>query len=124
MFRRLLTLALLIAFGSPLVAPLFAASPDSQSNLPACCRRHGTHHCAMPATAQDGPSDHVFQAPPCPFYPTAPAQLRISAASFAAPSQATAEFPANEAPRTPATRRTQTFAASAHLTRGPPAYLA
>jgi len=43
--RRVLASALVAAFSIPLIAPALAADPDSQ--LPACCRRLGKHHCAM-----------------------------------------------------------------------------
>jgi hypothetical protein len=43
--RRRLAILLLAAFGLPAVAPLLAQGQDSEINLPACCRRGGTHHC-------------------------------------------------------------------------------
>ncbi len=47
--RRLLSITLLLMFGLPLVSPLFALSASADSNLPACCRRNGVHHCEMAA---------------------------------------------------------------------------
>src|SRR5580698_2896929 len=84
--RRILAITLLIAFGSPLVLPLFAATADPQASLPACCRRHGAHHCAMLRSglmpgATSGPA---FQAPPCPFYPATSTLPRLTTASLAA----------------------------------------
>ncbi|MGA9669376.1 MAG: hypothetical protein WBQ94_09220, partial [Terracidiphilus sp.] len=47
--RRALSTLLILFFGlGPLVATL---SADDESRLPYCCRRHGDHHCAMPARA-------------------------------------------------------------------------
>jgi hypothetical protein len=45
--RRLLALLLLAAFGLPVVAQALELTRDPAANLPACCRRHGAHHCAM-----------------------------------------------------------------------------
>lgn len=45
--RRATALSLLIFFGWTLIAPLCA--PDAEAHLPACCRRHGKHHCSMGA---------------------------------------------------------------------------
>ena len=44
--RRSLSILLILFVGLPLISPLFALSPDVGSLLPACCRRHGAHHCA------------------------------------------------------------------------------
>ena len=45
--RRLLSILLLTAFALPIVAPAFALADDPDAGLPACCPRHGQHHCAM-----------------------------------------------------------------------------
>lgn len=44
--RRALAILLVFAFSLPLIAPALASAPD-ESQLPACCRRDGKHHCAM-----------------------------------------------------------------------------
>ncbi len=59
--RRLLSILLLAAFALPLIAPLLAFAQDPDAGLPACCRRHGQHHCAMLARQMD-PSTHQFGA--------------------------------------------------------------
>ena len=124
--RRILAITLLIAFGFPLVAPLFAATADPEASLPACCRSHGKHHCAMMhmmlLAAYSGP---FFNAPPCPFYPAAVtpqasprfhSRLRShSLSSNSAHSHRSPPRPA--APSAP-------LLASANLKRGPPALLA
>jgi hypothetical protein len=67
--RRLLSLILLAAFVLPVVAPALALGQDPDASLPACCRRHGKHHCAMLAAtlsrAHSGPQIGAV----CPFYP-------------------------------------------------------
>ncbi|MGA8043845.1 MAG: hypothetical protein WCA37_13695 [Terracidiphilus sp.] len=72
--RRALALVLMLFFGlGPLTATLQA---EDDSRLPACCRRHGAHHCAMAdamraqmvrSTESTKP---VWTAPDhCPLYP-------------------------------------------------------
>lgn len=122
MLRRMLTITLLIAFGSPFVLPLFAATADPQASLPACCRRHGKHHCTMmmPA-ANSGPA---FTSPPCPDYPAATTPPRIATASLATPLSLSVEQFRNPAPLAATTRRARTITTSANLKRGPPPRLA
>jgi hypothetical protein len=72
--RRFLSLALLLVFSLPLLAPMLAlAQADPDASLPMCCRRHGAHHCAMQmARTTNAPAASA----PCPMYPqhaTAPA---------------------------------------------------
>jgi len=72
--RRALAIILVVFFGlGPLTATL-DASDDSR--LPACCRRHGAHHCEM----SDGPAARMAEAASgtlvlaapshCPMYPS------------------------------------------------------
>ena len=120
----MLAITLLIAFGSPLVAPLFAATADSEASLPACCRSHGTHHCVMLHTMFAASNGPAFQAPPCPNYPSAFPPVRIATASLFAAQLAAIEIHRNGAPlahiRVSASGN---FAPSANLKRGPPAIL-
>jgi len=73
--RRALSIFLILFFWlGPLAAMLPASEDDSR--LPPCCRRHGTHHCAMSmrmaalmsqATTGGKP---IFTAPlTCPYFP-------------------------------------------------------
>ena len=76
--RRLISILLLAVLGLPLAAPLFAATSQSESRLPACCRKNGKHHCMggmeMQAASSAEPS---FRTPleKCPFAPAMPAVL-------------------------------------------------
>jgi len=120
--RRILAIALLIAFGSPLVAPIFAATADPEASLPPCCRSHGAHHCAMMhMRAQSTSSGPAFTPPPCPLYPTPATPSRIGAASLATPLQLIAAHLATPAPPTrSASHPARNFLPSANLKRGPP----
>jgi hypothetical protein len=126
--RRLLSISLILFFGLGPLAATLGASDDA--GLPACCRRHGSHHCAesmrmMAAANEAAPGKDLFTAPStCPGFPsTAPATTR-------APQALTASLislPALLAqPHTPQAAR-----AAARLSlirtragRGPPAFTA
>jgi hypothetical protein len=70
--QRVVGVFLILLFG---LGPLAEALPaNAESRLPACCRRHGAHHCAMAArmaAAQSLPGSAPVFAPPatCPNYP-------------------------------------------------------
>ena len=65
--RRLLSIFLLVILSSSLLAPAFGSDSDD-SNLPACCRRNGKHHCSMShGSSESGPG---FRAnAKCPLFP-------------------------------------------------------
>jgi len=67
--RRVCAVILLAVFGAPCVVSVLLA--DSASSLPACCRRDGTHHCAMQAGQMESTSNSELQAAgtKCPVFP-------------------------------------------------------
>ena len=69
--RRSLSTLLLLVLSWSMVAPLFAAAQGTGSNLPACCRRNGAHHCSMGAVQGDPTQARHIGAvsAKCPFYP-------------------------------------------------------
>jgi hypothetical protein len=123
--RRGFSIFLILFFG---LGPLSAFVDSSQdAGLPACCRRHGAHHCAMYAqamamTAGRG-SDPTpgFSAPPtCPLYHGPTFSMLMPAHALAAATPMTrAEFT-----RTSARTFEQITAIStpsrSHAGRGPP----
>jgi hypothetical protein len=68
--RRALAMLLMLLFSAPLIAPAFASAPD-ESQLPACCRRAGKHHCAMNMEMGNIPSSSHVLSEKCPFSPYA-----------------------------------------------------
>jgi len=66
--RRLSATLLLALFGFSLMGPAVFAS-DPESNLPACCRRSGKHHCAI-GTPDGSSSGPALQAGTCPSFPS------------------------------------------------------
>ena len=74
--RRILSLVLLAAFGLPAVAPALTLGQDIEASLPACCRRHGVHHCM--GSMQHSPNSTPAFSERCSSFPqpsTAPVQL-------------------------------------------------
>jgi len=123
--RRALAITLLIAFCSPFLAPLSALTPtDPEASLPACCRSHGAHHCAMlhMHLAPD-PSAPAFSAPPCPLYPTAATLPQLASFILTDSPRFSASPLRNPAPPAASSRPAHLLLASAHLTRGPPVLL-
>jgi hypothetical protein len=114
--RRLLAITLLLAFGSPLVAPLFAATPDAQSALPACCRMHGAHHCII-GTVSRAP---MLRPPACGNYPEAFIPVRIAVAHLAARRNSGAQTLVAAAVPSSTERVVSSRASSSNLNRGPP----
>jgi hypothetical protein len=103
MFRRLVASSLFVFLAAPFLLPL--GIPNRESNLPACCRRDGKHHCAMMARAfavqqQQEREAHFRNAPDrCPyrsvlFVRTAPRPVGAprSIESYAGPASHTAFF--------------------------------
>jgi hypothetical protein len=73
--RRLLSILLLALFGMPFISPLFALTAKSGSDLPACCRKNGRHHCMgnVEEGSQSASYKAEFRAPldKCPYCPDA-----------------------------------------------------
>ena len=84
--RRALSILLILFFG---VGPLAAlAGSDVEARLPACCRRHGAHHCQMNGiAANEGTSGtNAIGAPStCPQFPTNAAATTAQYAIAASP---------------------------------------
>jgi hypothetical protein len=84
--RRALVTLLLALFGFSLISPAVLAS-DPESNLPACCRRDGKHHCAMMAMQSGSPSGSTLQTARCSSFPSAGAIPATPAVSLPGLSQ-------------------------------------
>jgi hypothetical protein len=84
--RSPIAILMLLIFRSFLGVPLLAISSNSQNDLPACCRRNGTHHCML-RMLEGNPGTRQASALPdkCPFFPHAwqvtPVQHRAIAPS-------------------------------------------
>jgi hypothetical protein len=80
--RRALAALLLTLFSLPLIAPALASIPDD-SQLPACCRRGGKHHCTMIAEMGNIPSRFHVLSEKCPYAPFGHAPFVVSHAMAA-----------------------------------------
>ncbi|WP_260705653.1 hypothetical protein [Edaphobacter flagellatus] len=73
--RKLIAITLLAIFGLPFASTLFAMTPKSEANLPACCRKNGKHHCMMSMMERNSlvSGKPQFTAPgeKCPYCPGA-----------------------------------------------------
>jgi len=115
--RRIVSILLVALFWAGPVSALLPASADAQ--LPACCRRHGAHHCAMSsANGAQTVAGHALAAPAkCPFYhrsgpATAPSFTPAAQPAVAQLPQAAARFAAMQG--------AVLYRARAQSSRGPP----
>jgi len=122
--RRGFSILLMLVLGLGPLSSLIDGSEDV--NLPACCRRHGAHHCAMEAQiaammrdAQSGKAPIVSAPMTCPYYPGAVNALWTPAlAAAAAEVQALASSSLALAAMQTLAHRSP---AETHAGRGPPA---
>ena len=124
--RRGFSIVLILVFGFMPLSALVDGSEDA--SLPACCRRHGTHHCSMNVAAMrammERGSAPAFANPlTCPYYPgaatafwTPPAALTVLMPGARAALVQMSVAPASHvAPLSEPSR--------AHAGRGPPTLL-
>lgn len=79
--RKLISILLMAIFGLSFVLPMLAMGQNAEAGLPACCRRHGKHHCMMSMDECGklvGSHDPQFKAPTekCPYSPSSVASAR------------------------------------------------
>jgi hypothetical protein len=67
--RRAIAISLMMLFSWTLIAPFVV--PDTDANLPACCRRNGKHHCMMRMMERRSSSQNGFTSvsEKCPCLP-------------------------------------------------------
>jgi len=123
--RRFSAILLLIVFGLSLFSPLLGA--DDDSNLPACCRRAGKHHCSM--TRHSGSSDSLEGAAwnnngRCPSYPGfAPGTFPIVAGVSPAAASAAVLAARRASCGSFELRVLSSLRLRAHSKRGPPVFV-
>jgi hypothetical protein len=124
--RRVFSIFLILFFG---LGPLSALAEGSEdAGLPACCRRHGAHHCAMAAQIMAMRAGRGIDRSPgfsspltCPLY-HGPMFSMLSPAHALTASAASVRDEFVRVPA-PAPERTAAFSipSRAHSGRGPPA---
>jgi hypothetical protein len=124
--RRVPAILLVLVFSFPLIAP--ALLRDGESNLPACCRRNGSHHCGMmaqdmAATPSSGPALDAFRAK-CPLFPSGGATVpECGPALVAASRTAGVAVSSQIADRGEAEAGYRISVNCSHQKRGPPSLL-
>lgn len=124
--RRGFSIFMILFFG---LGPLSAFVDSSQdAGLPACCRRHGAHHCAMSAQAMTMKAGMAFDPAPsvsapstCPLYHGPSFAMLVPAnALMTAEARVQAEFTETYSP---AFEQIAAFStpSRAYAGRGPPA---
>jgi hypothetical protein len=73
--RRCIAILLAVVFGWMLMLPAFGGS--AVSNLPACCRKNGRHHCAMLDKLAAVDASFAAAKGKCPSFPRATAAGHI-----------------------------------------------
>jgi hypothetical protein len=122
--RKLLSLLLLAVFSLPLLLPALALAQGPESNLPACCRRNGAHHCSMSAEEMQRLLNGIKASAPrphCPNYPVAITTLRHVDLATPKDAPALASVVRRSAVLIPSETRARLALDATHLTRGPPA---
>jgi hypothetical protein len=67
--RRVWAVMLVVLFSLSLIGPAISAA-NPESNLPACCRRDGKHHCAMMTMRSATSSGPVVAGARCAAFPS------------------------------------------------------
>ena len=115
--RRIMARLLLAVVSFSLIAPALLA--DEDSNLPACCRRLGEHHCTLGAS--QGAS---FIQERCPHFPSGSVALMALGIAAVTPEQAVfAAIVGHPAAHAQTEARYRISFSRAWQKRGPPALL-
>jgi hypothetical protein len=119
--RRLLSILLLAVFSLSFASPLLALATKSESNVRACCRRNGMHHCLEAASASS--ETPAFTAPTerCPYLPAAISTIHSDTFSPATNQAIYAELSAHPASAAQTESKFRISRSRSQQKRGPPA---
>jgi hypothetical protein len=127
--RRVPAILLVLLFSFSLIGP--ALFVDDESNLPACCRRSGNHHCSMTdrdmadmaEAPSSGPAADALHTK-CPFFPNCGAVVPESGpALLATTQQAAVSIVSQIVDRVQAEAGYRISFSRSHYKRGPPTLL-
>lgn len=124
--RRGFSILLILFFGLGPLSVTLGAIDDA--SLPACCRRHGAHHCALSSetstpTVNSGSTPVVSAPLTCPYYPGSIATLTGSIKALVA-AAASVPASASRSYRSAASRiAAVSIPGRAHAGRGPPSQI-
>jgi hypothetical protein len=125
--RGIFAILLVACISFPLIGPVVFAQ-DADSQLPACCRGHGAHHCSMMASMMASqsktPSGPSLRTGPCPFFPAAKSTPPAPAVTLPGLSQAIfAGILTHPACRPQTEALCRIYYSRTGQKRGPPAFL-
>jgi hypothetical protein len=110
---------LIALFGLLAVSPALASDPES--NLPACCRRSGKHHCMTAAGSGATGGLAIQSGGTCPYFPGSLATASSPDAVAVFTAQAVSAAPACHAAWQSAAQTSGLLSLGrSHLKRGPP----
>jgi len=121
--RRILSFTLLLLFSLPLISPVLALTANSETNLPACCRRNGAHHCIrkmQPAESSGAGNSLSATQQRCPAYPAVVTQVQRGNLSFHTASLIFAEIVSHPAVKLQTEARARVAFDRSRQKRGPP----
>lgn len=124
--RRLLAITLMVLFGLPAVAPLFALEGTAELSLPICCRKNGAHHCTQRAfspTVSDGTAIRSSRQP-CHAYPATVTPIRQNQVFLEAVFQLSTKAAIHAASEFHSTSLPRFFFNRSEQQRGPPSVTA
>ncbi len=117
--RRVLAVLLMALFGLLAVSPALASDPES--NLPACCRRAGKHHCMTAAGSGATGGLAIESGGTCPYFPGSLATASSPDAVAAFTTQTVSAPPTYRTAERYATPEVAIFSPGrSHHKRGPP----
>jgi len=107
-------------FSWMLIAPLLAH--DADSNLPACCRRNGKHHCMMQKMQRPGSKETGFASvsEKCPCFPASTCAAHSTKCKAEAHKQFYAYVVSYPARSTRTEAHSRISSLRSHQRRGPP----
>jgi hypothetical protein len=123
--RHLLSITLLLLFSLPLISPVLALAAGPEANLPACCRRHGAHHCMLKMQSESSSSKPSFSSIPqrCPGFPAVVTPVRHGDLSLPSASLIFAEIVSHPSVKLQTQARARVALDRSRQKRGPPSNL-
>ncbi len=113
---------LLLTLALPLLAAV-SGSAQAEANLPMCCRRNGSHHCATmdAGMRMAADTDRPVMRMACSAYPHSLGQVHTGGWNFEAAREASAALPVAQAAVAQAEAGHRIAEGRARQKRGPPA---
>ncbi len=120
--RRASAILIMTLFSATLITP--AVFVFSRQELPACCRKDGSHHCSMSGRAGETGEESgaaLRASPKCPFFPQTSAATACHDPALPLPAGSFLNLLARQTEaHAPSQTSYSGWVSHSHLTRGPP----